>query len=98
MGVERRDNIPGCSYVRRCYTVRTMVKRLTKTGNSLALVLDKPLLEQLGIDEDTPLEISTNGDVLVVTPVRDQARERKFRKAVEKINRKYEGLFRRLAD
>jgi antitoxin MazE len=75
-----------------------MVKRLTKTGNSLALVLDKPLLEQLGIDEDTPLEISTNGDVLVVTPVRDQARERKFRKAVEKINRKYEGLFRRLAD
>ena len=75
-----------------------MVKRLTKTGNSLALVLDKPLLEQLGIDEDTPLEISTNGDVLVVTPVRDRARERKFRKTAEKINRKYEGLFRRLAD
>jgi antitoxin MazE len=75
-----------------------MVKRLTKTGNSLALVLDKPLLEQLGIDEDTELEISTNGDVLVVTPVRDRARERKFRKAAEKINRKYEGLFRRLAE
>ncbi|HMC21213.1 MAG TPA: AbrB/MazE/SpoVT family DNA-binding domain-containing protein [Thermoanaerobaculia bacterium] len=75
-----------------------MVKRLTRTGNSFALVLDKPLLEQLGIDEDTPLELSTNGDVLVVTPVRDRARERKFRKAVEKINRKYAGLFRRLAD
>lgn len=75
-----------------------MVKRLTKTGNSLALVLDKPLLEQLGIDEETPLELSTNGDVLVVTPVRSRAQERKFRKAVEKINRKYAGLFRRLAD
>jgi len=75
-----------------------MVKRLTRTGNSLALVLDKPLLEQLGIDEDTPLELSTNGDVLVVTPVRDRARERKFRKAGGKINRKYAGLFRRLAD
>jgi antitoxin MazE len=74
-----------------------MVKKLTRTGNSLALVLDKPLLEQLGIDESTELEISTNGDVLVVTPVRDRARERKFRKAVEKINRKYAGLFRRLA-
>ena len=71
-----------------------MKKRLTKTGNSLALVLDKPLLEQLGIDEHTPLELSTNGDVLVVTPVRD----RRFRKAADKINRKYAGLFRRLSE
>ncbi|HYS53201.1 MAG TPA: AbrB/MazE/SpoVT family DNA-binding domain-containing protein [Thermoanaerobaculia bacterium] len=75
-----------------------MVKRLTRTGNSFALVLDKPLLEQLGIDEKTPLELSTNGDVLVVTPVRDRARERKFRKAVEKVNRKYAGLFKRLSE
>lgn len=35
-----------------------MKKKLARTGNSLALVLDKPLLEQLGIDEDTELEIS----------------------------------------
>ena len=75
-----------------------MVKKLTKTGNSLALVLDKPLLQQLGIDEDTDLEISTNGDVLVVTPVRDRSRERKFRKAVEKVNRRYAGLFKRLSE
>ena len=75
-----------------------MVKKLTRTGNSLALVLDKPLLEQLGIDEHTELEISTNGDVVVVTPVRGRARERKFRNAVEKINRKYAGLFKRLSE
>lgn len=75
-----------------------MVKKLTRTGNSLAIVLDKPLLEQLGIDENTELELSTNGDVLVVTPVRDRKRERKFRKAVEKINRQYAGLFRRLSE
>ncbi len=75
-----------------------MVKKLTRTGNSLALVLDKPLLEQLGIDESTDLEVSTNGDVLVVTPVRKKARERKFRKAVDKINRRYAGLFRRLSE
>ena len=75
-----------------------MVKKLTKTGNSLALVLEKPLLQQLGIDEDTELELSTNGDVLVVTPVRSRSRERKFRGAVEKINRKYAGLFKRLSE
>jgi antitoxin MazE len=75
-----------------------MVKRLTWIGDSLALVLDKPLLELLGIDEDTPLELSTSGGVLVVTPVRDRARERKLKKALQKINREYGGLFKRLAE
>ncbi|HEX9160834.1 MAG TPA: AbrB/MazE/SpoVT family DNA-binding domain-containing protein [Thermoanaerobaculia bacterium] len=75
-----------------------MVKRLTKTGNSLALVLDKPLLQQLGIDENTPLEIATNGDVLVVTPVRDRARQRKLKKALEEMDRRYSGVFKRLAE
>jgi antitoxin component of MazEF toxin-antitoxin module len=75
-----------------------MIKRLTKTGNSLALVLDKPLLEQLGIDEETPLELSTNGDVLVVTPVRNRAHQRKLKKALEEMDRDYEGVFRRLAE
>jgi antitoxin MazE len=75
-----------------------MKKKLTRTGNSVALVLDKPLLEQLGLDENSEVELSSNGDVLVITPVRTAARERKFRKAVEKINSRYAGLFRRLAE
>lgn len=75
-----------------------MKKKLTRTGNSVALVLDKPLLEELGLDENSEVEISSNGDVLVVTPLRDAAREKKFRKAVDKINHKYAGLFRRLAE
>jgi len=48
-----------------------MVKRLTKHGNSLAFVIDRPLLELLKIDADTPLDISTDWQVLVVSPVRD---------------------------
>jgi hypothetical protein len=42
--------------------------------------------------------LSTNGQVLVVTPRRDPARERKFREIVDKINQKYAGVFRRLSD
>ncbi|HEY3054217.1 MAG TPA: AbrB/MazE/SpoVT family DNA-binding domain-containing protein [Thermoanaerobaculia bacterium] len=75
-----------------------MIKRLTKTGNSLALVLDKRLLEQLGIDEETSLELSANGDVLVVTPVRNRTRQRKLKKALEEMDRDYEGVFKRLAE
>jgi len=75
-----------------------MIKKLTRTGNSIALVLDKPLLEGLGLDENAEVEVSTNGQVIVITPRRSSARDRRFRKAVDKINRKYAGLFKRLSE
>ena len=75
-----------------------MIKKLTRTGNSIALVLDKPLLEELGLDENAEVEVSTNGQVIVITPKRSTARDRKFRKAANKVNAKYAGLFRRLGE
>lgn len=75
-----------------------MVKRLTKTGNSLALVLDRPLLEATGIDSDTPLEVSSNGDVILISPVRSKKRAAKLASALREINEKYAGVFKRLAE
>ena len=75
-----------------------MIKKLTRTGNSIALVLDKPLLEELGLDENAEVEVSTNGQVIIITPKRSAARDRKFRKAVDKVNGKYAGLFKRLSE
>ncbi|RLB48013.1 MAG: AbrB/MazE/SpoVT family DNA-binding domain-containing protein [Deltaproteobacteria bacterium] len=74
-----------------------MNKRLTRTGNSLALVLDKPLLDKAQIDADTELEVSTDGRVIVIAPVRSKGRSRKLRKAVEDAHARYEGVFERLA-
>jgi antitoxin MazE len=73
-------------------------KRLTRTGNSLALVFDRPLLAAAKIGPDTPLEVSTDGDVIVVSPVRRARRSARFRRAVAEINRNYAGVFRRLAE
>lgn len=75
-----------------------MIKRLTKHGNSLALVIERPILELLKIDADTPLEISTDGQVLVISPVHDAEHQKRFEKALEKVNRKYGGAFKRLAE
>lgn len=75
-----------------------MTKHLTRTGNSLALVLDKPLLEATGIDASTELEVSSDGDVIVITPVRDERRREQLRRGVEEIHRRYAGVFRRLAE
>jgi hypothetical protein len=36
-----------------------LTKKLCKHGNSLALVIDRSILELLGIDEETTLDIST---------------------------------------
>jgi antitoxin component of MazEF toxin-antitoxin module len=75
-----------------------MVKKLTKHGNSLALVIDRAVLDLLNIDSDTPLDISTDGQVLIVAPVRDEAHQKKFRQALEAANQKYGRTLRRLAE
>ncbi len=75
-----------------------MVKRLTKHGNSLALVIDRGILDLLDIDADTPLSITTDGKCLVIAPAREPERERRFREALEEGNRKYGKMLKRLAD
>ncbi len=75
-----------------------MRKKLTRTGNSLALVLDKELLERLGIDAGTPLEISTDGRVVVISPVRGAKREAKLKATMERAHQRYAGVFRKLAE
>lgn len=74
-----------------------MRKTLTRTGNSLALVLDKPLLEATGIDADTKLEISTDGDVIVISPVRSAKRTARLRRILDDLDREHSGAFARLA-
>jgi antitoxin component of MazEF toxin-antitoxin module len=75
-----------------------MTKRLTRSGNSLALVIDRPLLEALEIDADTELELSTDGDVLVVTPIRDRKRAKHVGELVAEAHAQYGGVFRKLAE
>jgi antitoxin MazE len=75
-----------------------MIKKLSKHGNSLAVVIDRPVLDLLKIDVDTPLEISTDGQVLVISPVRDSAHRDKFQRALESANKKYGRTLKRLAE
>jgi len=74
-----------------------MLKKLTRHGNSLALVLDRGIIELLNIDSETPLEISTDGSLLLITPVRDEKRRRQFKDALEKTNARYGRALKRLA-
>ena len=75
-----------------------MVKKLTKHGNSLALVLDRGILDLLEIDADTSLNIKTDGKCLIVTPAQTPAREKKFQAALAKVNRQYGPALKKLAE
>jgi len=74
-----------------------MIKKLTKHGNSLALIIDKPILELLNIKEDTELEISTDGRSLIIRPSNGLDRKRKFDHAFNRVVTKYRKTFEELA-
>jgi len=75
-----------------------MVKKLTKHGNSYALVIDKPILELLHTTPETPFEIISDGRSLVLTPVRDPEEEKKFEDAVATVHKRFGRAMKKLAE
>lgn len=75
-----------------------MIKRLTKHGNSYALVIERPIMDLLDIEPETPLEIVTDGNTLTIAPVRDPKRRARFEAALAKTNAKYGKMLKRLAE
>ena len=74
-----------------------MVKKLTKHGNSLALVIDRPILDLLKIDPETPLDVSTDGKQLIIAPAQASTRRKKFEAAQELAHKQYGKAFQKLA-
>jgi antitoxin component of MazEF toxin-antitoxin module len=75
-----------------------MVKKLTKHGNSLALIIEKPVLDLLGAGPETSFDITTDGHALVLTPIKDIKRQKAFRSALGRVNEKYSSALKRLAE
>jgi antitoxin MazE len=78
-----------------------VAKKLTKHGNSLALIIDKPLLELLKINEQTQLELLIEDGMLVVKPLIKKKKSNKSNididKIAERIMKKYDTVFKKLA-
>lgn len=74
-----------------------MIKTLSKHGNSLALILDRPILDLLNIDQDTPLEVTTDGDGLVVRPIRQATHRARVRQVAKRVMDTHEATLRKLA-
>jgi antitoxin MazE len=74
-----------------------MVKQLTRTGNSLALVLPKAILELMGLDETTPVKLEMDGKELRVVAA-DKADREKFLRGVSRSHKKFANAYRKLAE
>jgi len=82
-----------------------MKKRLSRYGNSLALIIDKPILELLHITEDTVLNISTDGSSITIKPQGGEIHASQYKvsdnpkvqKAFEEMMEKYAPAFKKLA-
>lgn len=75
-----------------------MMKKLTKHGNSLALVIEKPVLDLLGAGPETSFDITTDGHALVLVPIKDARRQKAFKSALSKVNEKYLRTLKKLAE
>jgi antitoxin MazE len=73
-----------------------MRKKLTAIGNSLGIVIEKPILELLNIDRDTELEMTTDGKLLVLEPVR-KGRQKRVAEAAKRVMDAHDETFRKLA-
>jgi antitoxin MazE len=75
-----------------------MVKHLQAVGNSSGIIIDKPILELLRITPDTDLDVSTDGERLIITPVRAEAkRKTRITQAQTRALTNHDRNFRKLA-
>jgi antitoxin component of MazEF toxin-antitoxin module len=77
---------------------RQMLKRLIRHGNSSALVIDKPIMEMLNITSETTFELSTDGKNLILSPQSENTQEKNIMKSLEKINKKYGNVLKKLGE
>ena len=75
-----------------------MVKTLQKHGNSQALVIERPLLEALGIDGDTPLQVTVSGNSLIITPINVGIGPETVANSIKKLRPKYGKMLKHLAE
>lgn len=75
-----------------------MTKRLVKHGNSLALLIEKPILKILGIDEQTDLQVKIEGNSLIIqSAIQEKTRKEEIKEIAQQIMDQYDSVFRKLS-
>ncbi len=74
-----------------------IAKKLTKVGNTQAVVLDKTLLSLVDADSDSTFKVSIDGKKIVLELMSQKEVDRLALEASDKIRRTQQNVFKKLA-
>ncbi len=75
-----------------------MIKRLKKVGNSNALILDKAIMELVGLMENGEVQLTVHNGSIIVTPANPKQVDRdKFEACLDRVTAERREVLRRLA-
>ena len=75
-----------------------MIKQLRKVGNSTALLLDKPILELLGVKHGEKVQLTFSSGSLIITPMQPTtANQDEFDETVKRVMKRRRKLLKRLS-
>lgn len=76
-----------------------MIKQLRKVGNSNALILDRAILELVGLEENGKVELTVHDGSLIVTPAEPRAVDRtRFEASLSRVVKARRSALRQLAE
>jgi len=73
-----------------------MIKTLKPIGDQLGLILERSFLDALGIDRETPLDVTIDGRSLVIRPTQT-GREPRVLEAAERVMNIHDQTLKKLA-
>ncbi|KKS16592.1 MAG: hypothetical protein UU77_C0007G0005 [candidate division WWE3 bacterium GW2011_GWC1_41_7] len=76
----------------------TYKQKLTKIGNSVGIIIPKPLLDILDLDVGQDLYIENVQDKIVIEKEKTSTVSPEFLKIAENIGKKYKAVFSELAN
>jgi antitoxin component of MazEF toxin-antitoxin module len=74
-----------------------MIRTLKKRGNSHALIIERALMDQLGIEPDTKLQLVVSDGTLHVTPMRVGLGSERIGQIADELFARYDETFHELA-
>ena len=76
-----------------------MIKQLQKVGNSNAIILDKAILELLGLEEGAKVQLSVHNGSLIITPENpNPVDDDRFEECLNRVVADRRELLKRLAE
>jgi antitoxin component of MazEF toxin-antitoxin module len=76
-----------------------MIKQLQKVGNSNAIILDKAIMELVGLEENDELQLSIHNGSIILTPTDPKPVDmNRFEACLNRVVSKRRNVLRRLAE